>query len=126
MWVPGAWTSGATRFVLLTQHRVIKLPRWSSWRSFLNGLLANMQEAEFSRAFPDDDRLCPVQFALPLGLLVVMPRATPLTDEEFDANESHLHASFAVSAAGSFVVPVEWKPSSFGWLDGEITAIDYG
>jgi hypothetical protein len=43
-----------------------------SWKLFLNGLLANMQEVEFSAMRRQD--LAPVVFHLPLGFLLVMPR----------------------------------------------------
>jgi hypothetical protein len=47
--------------------------RLLSWKHFLYGLLANMQEAQFSKtSWPE---LCPVLWSLPGGFLVVMPRA---------------------------------------------------
>lgn len=115
---------GATRYVLLTKKRAIKLPRPTTWRSFLSGLLANNQELVFSRAFSNrDDRLCPVQFWLPLGIVIVMPRAVPLTRLEFEARYRQIAE---LCRPGEYEVPAEMKPSSFGWLDGRIVAIDYG
>ena len=40
---------GATRFVIITRRRAYKFPRLLSWRHFLWGLLANMQERQFGR-----------------------------------------------------------------------------
>lgn len=109
---------GATRAVLLVGDAAIKVPRMTTWRTFLNGLLANMQEREFSRAgWPE---LCPVLFSIPGGWLVVMRRAAPLTDAEWCT----VHPEWA--ERGEYVVPVELKRDSFGVLGGRIVAIDYG
>lgn len=110
---------GSTRMVLLTKFRAIKLPRFFSWRTLLLGLLANMQEVEFSKTgWPE---LCPVQYWLPGGFVLVMPRVEPLTDEEF------LRYSWCQwRDRGDYVIPVENKQSSFGKLSGEVVAVDYG
>lgn len=109
---------GATRAVLLVGGVAVKIPRPTTWRTFLNGLLANMQEREFSRAgWPE---LCPVLISIPGGWLVVMRRAAPLTDAEWcEIGEDW-------PERGEYVVPVELKRDSFGVLGGRIVAIDYG
>ena len=109
---------GATRAVLLIGGVAIKVPRLKSWRTFLNGLLANMQEREFSRTLWPE--LCPVLFSLPGGWLVVMKRAVPLTDAEW----SDINPEWA--ERDDYFVPVEMKRNSFGLLGGRIVAIDYG
>jgi hypothetical protein len=116
--------TGATRFVVLTRRWAIKLPRLVSWRLFLCGLLANMQEREFSRTgWPE---LCPVLFSLPGGWLVVMPRAEPLEDGEW-ALLDIMGTREQWADRGEYVVPVEMKRDSFGWLpDRGIVAVDYG
>jgi hypothetical protein len=43
---------------MVTKRRAYKLPSFYSWKHFLLGLLANMQEAEFSRTGRPE--LCPV------------------------------------------------------------------
>jgi hypothetical protein len=110
---------GATRHVILTSRFAWKIPSLWSWRNFLLGLLANLQERCVSELkIPE---LAPVLFALPLGFLVVMPRARILTDEEFRQLD---YLAFA-ERPGS-ILPVERKRESFGWLNGRIVAIDYG
>lgn len=111
---------GVTREVILTRRYAIKVPRLSfGWRNFLHGLLGNMQEAAFSAAgWPE---LCPVEFSIPGGWLLVMRRAEPLSDadwERFDA--------MSFRETEDYIVPVEAKQDSFGWLDGRIVAVDYG
>lgn len=115
---------GVSRIVIVSRKFAFKLPnfvgyRGSRWRLFLTGLLANMQEVEFSRVgWPE---LCPVVFRLPLGILSVMPRAEVLTDDEFLAFDVK-----AFCYTDNYVVPAEHKADSFGRLDGRIVAIDYG
>lgn len=110
---------GTTRLVVLTSRSAWKFPALHSWRGFLNGLLGNMTEAEFAAlGWPE---LCPIRWAAPAGLLVVMARAKSLTDAEWQALDV---AAFADRCDG--VVPVEDKQSSFGVLDGRIVAVDYG
>jgi len=78
-----------------------------------------MQEVTFAKAgWPE---LCPVRYRLPLGLLVVMPRVRVMTTEEF--------AEWDVDRfieKDDYYVPAEKKYNSFGWLNGQIVAIDYG
>lgn len=110
---------GATRAALLMGGLAVKVPRPTTWRTFLTGLLANMQEREFWRTrWPE---LCPVLFSLPGGWLVVMPRAEPLSGADWCAFDTE---EFIERSDG--VIPVEEKQDSFGWLDGRIVAIDYG
>lgn len=110
---------GTTRVVFLLGTLAIKVPRGTSWRLFLNGLLANMQEREFgATGWP---QLCPVLWSVPGGWLVVMRRATPLTYSEWSTFNVRKWRN-----RSTYVVPVENKWDSFGWVDGHIVAIDYG
>lgn len=115
-------SKGATRLVLLTKRYAFKIPRMSTIRSFLWGMLSNMQERDFSKC--EDERLCPVLFSLPMGLLVVMPRLRELTEEEFeDFNEY----TWQHPQANVMLIPSESKPSSYGWTsEDKVQAIDYG
>lgn len=78
-----------------------------------------MQERQFSAARWVE--LCPVLFADPLGFVVVMRRAKPLSEEEWAGFD---YAGFV--DGGEYGVPAENKRSSFGWLNGRIVAVDYG
>lgn len=120
--IVGAWWNrfGVTREVILVGRIAIKLPKVTyGWKMFLCGLLANMQEREFSRLGWTE--LCPVVFALWGGWLLVMRRARPLTEAEwadFDAK------AFCNRPDG--LVPAECKIDSFGMLSGRVVAVDYG
>lgn len=110
---------GTHRTTWLIGKYAIKIPVLVEWRLFLLGLLANMQEAQFSACkWPE---LCPVVFRVPGGFLNVMCRAEPLTREEFFALDYE-----AFVDAEDYHVPVENKLDSFGKLEGRIVAVDYG
>lgn len=106
---------GLNRWVVLTKRWAIKFPSPRSWQDFLFGLLNNMKEA-------GDGHLpgrCPVVAKLPLGLAIVMPRAEPLNDGTFVGFDS---AAFCARHG----LRIEHKPDSYGHLNGEIVALDYG
>ena len=111
--------SGVTRRVLLVGGYAFKIPNPAEWRLFLLGLLANMQESQFSKlGWPE---LCPVVWSLPMGFLVVMRRARVLTADE--AKAANL-ARFVDQP--NYTVPAELKADSFGYLNGRLVAVDYG
>jgi hypothetical protein len=100
--------------------------------------------------------LCPVSFSIPGGFLVVMPRARrlhasewkefdyrafvtrgdPYWADNFDAHAGTwtqrdpgqpLHALTLGNAEPSAgLIPAEYKPDSFGLLNGRVVAVDYG
>lgn len=119
----GRWVSvnnkGATRMVFLFPKIVVKIPRINDWKLFLCGLLGNMQERQFAKTgWPE---LCPIVASCPAGFWVVMRRCESLNDywwQHFDYEE--------FIDGGDYVVPVENKRDSFGWLDDRIVALDYG
>lgn len=110
---------GCTRHVLLVGRWAVKVPALWSWKLFLCGLLANMQERTFAACgWPE---LCPVVWSIPGGWVVVMRRARVLTDAEFAAFDAPTFCQ-----CEDRLVPAELKANSFGWLDGRIVAVDYG
>lgn len=112
---------GTTRMVFLVGKYAIKVPTFNSFKLFLYGLLGNMQEAEFSRAFKTEGVLAPVLFFVPGGFFSVMQRAEPLPMKDFE----RLDVERWSDRSGWFV-PVEEKQDSFGSLGGKVVAIDYG
>jgi len=110
---------GCTRIVILTRKYAFKIPNIGDYKMFLYGLIANMQEATFAKSGWSE--LCPILLSLPLGILTVMRRAREMTVEEFMQFDAE-----AFTVKPDYIVPVELKADSFGWLDGKIVAIDYG
>lgn len=109
---------GYNRMVILSRTRAYKFPNPSSWRSFLFGLLNNMNEARRSGR----PGLCPVLWSIPGGWLVVMPRAQVLRDYE----ELRWHKQSLLLQPILAHTHIELKPCSWGWLDGKLVAVDYG
>ena len=115
------WHGGVTRTVILTRRWAIKLPCLVyGWKYFLYGFLANMQEREWSGY---DERLCPVRWAAPLGVLIIMPRCEPVIDSGLLDEEIH---NWANCGTDKDLLPVELKSDSFGRLNGRLVAVDYG
>ena len=115
---------GATRSVFLFNKWAVKLPFTFNtnlpyrgfWYRILHGLLANMQEKEFSHVRYAPIPLLPVSFYIWGGLLVVMKRGEPISDSEFKWVLSNINLPPIV----------ERKQDSFAKIDGVIYAIDYG
>jgi len=134
---------GCTRIVILTKKYAIKIPQFKfQWNHFLLGLLANIQEAHFSKV-RNEDRVCPVLFHVWGGFLLVMPKCVKITRDEFFKLDSRRfwpiqegdHWKYTEKSffPGEYVdndniynIPVENKEDSFGWYKNRIVAIDYG
>lgn len=111
---------GSSRIVISLQNRyVLKIPNFSSYKQFLFGLLANLQEKTFSSAKWSE--LCPVIAAGNSGLWLFMDYARPLTDSEWAGFDYDMFVD-----QEEYVVPVENKRDSFGVLNSQIVAVDYG
>lgn len=109
----GVDRSGRNRLVLLVGPLAIKLPSPRCWRDFLFGLLNNLNEAAWHG---EQACHCPVLWSAPLGLAVVMPRATILDDAAFRTLDHMIPR----------LPGVERKASSWGWLGERLVAVDYG
>lgn len=112
---------GSTRWVFVVNNWAIKIPSCYNYESFLKGLLSNMQEVKFSKCIQMKERLCPIAFYLPLGLLVVMPRAIGFKKEHMSIESLEYFRN-----NNGYPIPVELKPDSFGYYEGRLVALDYG
>lgn len=121
-------SGGTTRDVFLVGPWALKIPKLTStWGMFLQGLLGNMQETAFSTLKAPE--YCPVLWSAPGGFLVIMPRADPLTADEWDAFSDGFEPIEPVPSwtrPGQVVPCVEPKRDSFGRLNGHVVAVDYG
>jgi len=114
--------TGATRYVLIIGNLAFKFPSWFSWSHFLQGMVANMAEYQFSRVDIYQGKVCPILFRIPGGFLNVMPRCRIMTDEEFDMKAM---VEFC-RCSDDFYLPTEYKSDSYGWTkDGNLVAVDY-
>ena len=95
----------------------IKLPRLARYSP---GMQCNAWEREMWRKwrplFPCWTNLCPILFADPLGLVVIMRRGQqPVSPEAVRA---------AIDTYPS--ITAELKPEDWGLVDGKVVALDYG
>jgi hypothetical protein len=100
-----------TRWVILGKKRVYKFPALWSWKLFLIGLLANMQEADFWTM--KDERLCPVLFHIWGGWLVVMPRVEVCHGKKINFKQFK-------------GLPTDQKSCNVGIYNNREVLIDYG
>lgn len=114
---------GATRIVLLFKQIVIKLPAVTSWKLFLCGLLANIQENTFGRSGQYKE-LTKVHWMAPGGFLLIAERIAPVKHDglfwvelEALALKSELAYEFIYSDA---------YPRNFGYRNGQLVKLDYG
>lgn len=123
---------GRTRIVFLTRRYAIKIPQLKKYNKFLLGLLSNMQEVKKGKS--KDDRLCPIIFSIPLGLLLIMPRCKIISEDDFEIldlsnfwpNELEDYHPNNICERAYLNAPVENKADSFGIYNNKIVAIDYG
>lgn len=82
-------------------------------------MLANLQEKTFSAT--NWSQLCQVVVAGNSGLWLIMKYARPLTDSEWAGFNYDTFVDHE-----DYIVPVENKRDSFGVINEQIVAIDYG
>jgi hypothetical protein len=110
---------GMSRIVFIGENYVLKIPNIRKWKLFLCGLLSNMQETSFGKS--NLEGFCPVTFSFPGGWFIIAKRAREMTEQEFLEFDAHTFCNRETHG-----IPAEHKHSSFGWLNGQIVAIDYG
>ena len=107
---------GVFRRVVLLGQFALKFPRWQQFKA---GMRSNRWEREmWFRWHPlfQWKTLCPVYYADPFGLLVVMPRAVqPVLQEVVDALPDYYPG-----------ITAETKHEDFGMLGNTVVALDYG
>lgn len=116
---------GATRIVFLTKKYAIKIPSFYSWKMFLHGLIANLNERAFKEySCTPGSGLCPTVYASETGLISIQKRCLPVQHRGmFWVELAHLacstvlHEDFFYSDA---------KPENFGYIDGKLVKLDYG
>ncbi len=107
---------GTFRLVALVGRVVVKIPRLTNLRA---GMQINRWEREMWfkwRKVFEWKTLCPIYFADPLGILVIMPRANqPVSHDEVDAMPDYYPSPMT-----------EFKPEDYGRIGTAVVALDYG
>lgn len=114
------YRKGATRQVFLTKKYAIKIPSFYNWQSFLNGILCNISEIEFSTL--KDLYFCPVVWKSWLGLVVVMPRCREPNQKFFRMELEHTRSKLNFE---EFYFS-DCKINNYGYLGHRLVKIDYG
>jgi hypothetical protein len=108
---------GAFRRVIILGRFAVKLPRI---RHIGLGLRCNRWEREMWHKWRPVfgwENLCPIKFADPFGLVVIMPRAAqPVTFDEVVAETPDHYPD----------TTAEMKPEDHGRVDGCLVILDYG
>ena len=108
---------GMYRVVFLIGNKAIKFPRP---KNFTQGMRCNRWEREIWKRWRPMfgwANLCPIKFADPFGLVVVMSRAEqPVTFDEVKAATTDDYPG----------VMMETKQENFGRLAGKVLVLDYG
>ena len=112
-------SKGTTRIVIFIGKLAFKIPILNkSLTYFIKGWLGNVDERNIWRD-KKDRKLCPIYFSL-FGLVNIMPRALPITDQKFNKQwiiELFKELDIQVDVCNG------WK--NFGYIDTRIVIIDY-
>lgn len=108
---------GTTRLVILVGKYAIKVPRPKWWKSFLKGIIANLDESLWYKNSPLDWKLkmAPVIGCYLKGFILIMRRAEPLTLEQYGS----------ISIKDYYLIPMDNKIQNFGIYKGNIVLVDY-
>lgn len=117
---------GTTRWVWLCGNYAIKTPSLYSWKAFLQGLLANMQERYWWNSLKHP-RLAKVYYCDPLGFCLIMERAEYTLEEQTCVNTRALDYFMGFcNVCEEEGLPVDPTPSNVGVFNGTYKLIDYG
>lgn len=122
--------TGITRYVLLIGPWAIKVPRFTEFKLLLCGLLANMQERQWSGHHP---ALAKVHYANRYGFLLIMERVRPLSvymRKRYSDNDEFKEYLFEVFKFDDIrdLLLEDAKISNWGvsLRSGRMVKIDYG
>lgn len=107
---------GTTRMVFFIGKYAIKLPKINSWKFFLKGILANLDEKMWYKHSPKEWQLkmAPSLFCLG-GFILISYRAKEITKEQF----------YSINKNYYDPLPIDNKIDNFGLFENRIVLIDY-
>jgi len=112
---------GTTRLVVCIGPYALKIAKGK------RGRICNLYESALWKRTTKVRRqmLCPVLAMMPLGIVLLMPRAQPLTEQEKSSlieTDGFPDWDYVPPDEGH---PFEYKASDWGRLDGRLVALDY-
>lgn len=114
---------GATRIVFIFKGFAIKIPVFYRWKNLLLGLLANLNEKEFSTLKRED--LAHVFFCSLGGMILIMKTATPISHLTREELFDFLTKCYENDELKEFILS-DFKLNNFGLIGNKIVKIDYG
>lgn len=119
---------GSTRIVLLTKRHALKFPSMYDWKQFCLGMVDNMTEWEWRRVAKNpDSHICPPLWCSPLGLLLVMPRCSPI--KNVGLYHVELKRICSLSPTTTTIAPEFYlddaNPSNYGYYKGRMVKLDF-
>lgn len=108
---------GSTRIVLLVDRFALKFPKPTKWKTFLRGILANLDEVMWYRSSPPEwqQNMAPVISCFFGGLLLISARAEEVTEGEYQQ----------IDLTAFDPLPMDSKRINFGRLKGRTVLVDY-
>lgn len=121
------YAEGVTRKVFIFSKFVVKIPNFKELRLFLSGILANLQEKQWSGIHPD---LARVLFCSWFGLVLVMEKAEVCAermgeDESWGPFIEMLEERYKDDEFKEFILS-DGKPYNWGYIGNRLVKIDYG
>ena len=114
--------SGSTRMVFVFKSNVIKIPNIRNYKLFLNGILSNLQENEFSKIGRVD--LAKVKYCDFLGIILVMDKACRV-NIPLNLLKKTLEKKYKYDYMKEFMLS-DFKLSNWGVVGTELVKVDYG
>ena len=112
---------GTTRYVIMLDKIVIKIPSFHSYKHFLYGLLANMQESQFG--IKPFYCLTPVLYSSKFGLFVIQKRLRPVRHRGLFWVE---HKKLIIESIIPDIHLSDVKPENYGYDGSQLKRLDYG
>ena len=112
---------GVTRTVILTKHLAIKIPTFVSFKLFLNGWLANIQESTFGDV--GFDCLAPVKASFFKDLILIQQRIKPVRHRGLFWVE---YKRLLIQSKVKYLHESDVKPENYGYANCKLMRLDYG
>lgn len=119
---------GTSRTVLLTKRYAFKFPSMYDWKQFCLGMVDNMTEWEWREIAKNPNaHICPPLWCSPLGLLLIMPKCSPVNNiglYHVELKRICVLSPITTKIAPGFYLD-DAKPSNYGYYKGRMVKLDF-